>query len=66
MDLIITSCPARKDDTIPIPTESKTVPPKYYLEDEELIRHLKDIRHQIFQIQDPVWEHRQHTLSTFM
>lgn len=49
MDLIITSCSARKDDTIPIPNGSKTVPPRYYLEDEELIRHLKDIRHQIFQ-----------------
>jgi len=47
--LIIASCSARKDDSVPILEGSKTVQPSYYLDDESLITRLNSIRERIFQ-----------------
>lgn len=49
MILVITSCSASKDDSIPIPNGSRVVQPSYYLDDRELILHLFRIRENIFQ-----------------
>ena len=48
MILIISSCSACKDDSIPIPAKSKVIDPSYYLSDIELIHELKSIREKIF------------------
>jgi cytoplasmic iron level regulating protein YaaA (DUF328/UPF0246 family) len=47
--LIITSCSARKDDSVPILEGSKVVQPSYYLDDESLIMRLNNIRERVFQ-----------------
>jgi len=47
--LIISSCSARKDDSVPISEGSKVVQPSYYLDDESLIMRLNSIRERIFQ-----------------
>lgn len=49
--LIISSCSAQKDDSIPIPTHSKIVQPAYYLDDKTLISRLCRIREDI--LNDP-------------
>jgi len=48
MFLIITSCSASKDDSIPIPKGSRIVEPQYYLEDPVLISKLHQRREHIF------------------
>lgn len=48
MIIIITSCSASKDDSIPIPKGSKVVQPSYYLDDKGLISRLHSIRERIF------------------
>jgi len=47
--LIITSCSAGKDDSIPIRENSKIVEPSYYLEDHDLISQLEITRKRSFQ-----------------
>lgn len=49
MIIIITSCSASKDDSIPIPNGSKVIHPSYYLSDEKLLSRLYNIREDIFQ-----------------
>lgn len=49
MIIVITSCSAGKDDSIPIPKGSKIVQPAYYLDDKALISRLHSIRERIFQ-----------------
>lgn len=49
MILIITSCSASKDDSIPISNDSKVVQPSSYLDDKRLISRLHSIRDRIFQ-----------------
>lgn len=49
MIIVITSCSASKDDSIPIPDGSKVVQPTYYLDDKGLISRLHNIRNNIFQ-----------------
>jgi len=47
--LIIGSCSARKDDSVPILEGFRIVQPSYYLDDENLIMRLNSIRELIFQ-----------------
>lgn len=51
MIIVITSCSASKDDSIPILNGSKVVQPSYYLDDKGLISRLHSIRNRIFQDQ---------------
>lgn len=46
--IVITSCTASKQDTIPIPKEAKTVQPSDYLNDNNLLEELFQVRNQIF------------------
>lgn len=48
MFLIITSCSASKDDSLPIPKGSRIVDPQYYLKDPVLISKLRQKREHIF------------------
>lgn len=49
MIIILTSCSAKKDDSIPIPDGSRIVQPTYYLDDKGLISRFHSIRKRIFQ-----------------
>lgn len=46
--IIITPCSASKNDSFPIPPGSKVVQPSYYLDDEDLLSKLKNIRNNVF------------------
>lgn len=47
--VVITSCSASKDDSVPIPPDSRIVEPSYYLDDQILISRLHKIRESIFE-----------------
>jgi len=47
--VIISSCSARKDDSVPISQNSRIVEPAYYLNDRKLLNRLYHIRNSIFQ-----------------
>lgn len=49
MICVFTSCSASKDDSTPIPPDSKTILPSDYLDDEMLLNRLESTRTQIFQ-----------------
>jgi len=49
MIIVITSCSASKDDSIPIPNGSRVIQPSYYLDDGKLITRIHNIREQVFQ-----------------
>lgn len=48
MIVVISSCSAKKDDSCPIPENSKVIPPQYYLDDLNLIQQLENTRDTIF------------------
>ena len=48
MIVVISSCSARKDDSVPIPENSRRVFPSEYLGDVDLVRLLEDTREAIF------------------
>ena len=47
--VVITSCSASKDDSVPIPPDSRIVKPSYYLDDQILVSRLHEIRESIFE-----------------
>jgi len=49
MIIVITSCSASKDDSIPVPNGSRSTQPSHYLDDEDLISRLLNVRKRIFQ-----------------